>query len=351
MNKNRILGIVLAVQVVAALIYVFSGSKLQSHSGIAKLLEVDPGNISRIAIEDGEGSISELYLAGDTWLTSEDFPINGDRIDSLLEDISELDHGLPVATTAAAATRFKVADDEFERHVKLYNGSNLLGEFYLGSGAGARRNHIRLAGDASIYVAGLATYAVPANIGDWQDKEQLQIEKDDVTAIKLDGKMTILRSQEEAAGAGVTDENPFPGWTTEGLADDESLDIEAIEQQLGNLADLRYNLAFKGSLDEATSGADSPVREIELSYGDKGRTYRFFKAKEGDDYILAVSDREELFEISQYTGNRIIENLNPGSLIQKPEPEQDEDSAIDDSPQFPATTNGTENNMPWLPGN
>ncbi len=349
MNRNKILAIVLAVQAVAALIYLFSGSKLDSHAGISKLLVFDSSEIDRVIIEDGEGSVAEVYRSGDNWVTSEDFPITQDRIQNLLQDISELDHGLAVATTSEAARRFKVADDAFERHVRLYGGDKLIAEFYLGTGAGARRNHIRLAGESSIFVAELATYAVPAEIGDWQDKEQLQIEEDAITSIQVDG-MTIERlpePSETVAEDGETEGEKAPRWTTDALSGEETLNVEALEEQLGNLAGIRYDLAFKGSLEEASDG-NGPVKEIIVSYGDGDRIYQFYKAAEGDDYILKVSDRDELFEISQYSGNRIIENIGRESLIQQPEPE--EDPATDNAGGEDTTTTESENTMPWAPG-
>lgn len=352
MNRNKILGIILAVQVVLALLYLLSGSRLQSHSGITRLLEMDPGQVNRVVIEDSEGSVAELQQKDEKWVTSEDFPINQDRIQNLLQDVSELEHGLAVATTPSAAKRFKVADDEFERHVRLLNGDKVLGEFYLGSGAGARKNHIRLAGDASIYVAGLASYAVPGDIGDWQDKEQLQIERDEVFAIRLDG-ITITRNPgaEESAESGDTGAAAVapPAWTTDALGEDETLNVESLEEHLENLVNLRYDMAFKGSLDESTETPAVPVREITISHGDQQRTYQFYPAREGSGYILNVSDKEELFKISEYNGNRIIENLNAGALIRKPEPEGD--SSQSESSQVPAATNEPEINMPWMPGN
>jgi hypothetical protein len=44
---------------------------------------------------------------------------------------------------------------------------------------------------------------------------------------------------------------------------------------------------------------------------------------EGDNYWLKVTGFEELFEVSQYNGNRIIDNLTGDKLIEKPEPDED----------------------------
>ena len=63
--------------------------------------------------------------------------------------------------------------------------------------------------------------------------------------------------------------------------------------------------------------------KIVVSYGDKDRTYQFAETKEGDNFWLKVTGFEELFEVSQYNGNRIIDNLTGEKLVEKPEPDED----------------------------
>jgi hypothetical protein len=210
-----------------------------------------------------------------------------------------------------------------------------------------------MAGESSIYVADLASYSVPAEIGDWQDKEQLQIEEDTIHSIQFDGMMIQRAPQSPETGTEgdttVGEADDTPGWTTEGLAEGETLDVDTIEEQIGNLAGIRYDLAFRGTLEASTNAADSPAREITVFYGDESRTYQFYKSAQGDGFILKVSDQEELFEISRYNGNRIIENLSADTVIQKPETE--EEPQTEESTGGNTTTNETENSMPWMPGN
>ena len=49
---------------------------------------------------------------------------------------------------------------------------------------------------------------------------------------------------------------------------------------------------------------------------------------EGDNYWLKVTGFEELFEVSQYNGNRIIDNLTGDKLIEKPEPDEDPEEVV-----------------------
>ena len=349
MNKNKILGGLLALQVVAAILFLLGNNRLQEHAGIEKLLEFDRDGLDAINISDADGNSVELILEQGNWVTSENFPVDAGRVNRLLDELAGLNHGLAVANSANAAKRFKVDKDAYERHIRLLQQGKPVSDFYLGSGAGARRNHIRLADEDAIYAATLATYSVPAEIGDWQDKEQLKLDVDQIHTVLVDG----LAISRQPAGPEATDAAQpaatATGWMTDSLAAGESLDLETFQNQLNSLADVLYNKAFKGSLEEAVADTAAPVREISVSYADKSRTYQFYNAKEDDLYVLKVSDRDELFEVSSYTGNQITENLSAVKLIQKPEPVSGEDSP-DGVSTGSTTTNDTENALPAIPG-
>ena len=298
MKKNYLLSILLVLQVLVAYFAISSGDELQGHAGIQKLLDFNRELVDGIRIEDNNGNLVELKSQGDAWLTAEDFPVNVDRIDSLLERLDELEHGLAVASSPSSAKRFEVSGDRFQRHLKLLYGGKPVAEFYLGTGAGARRNHVRLADQDKIYAVTIGSYDLPAEIADWQDKDLLQIEVSEIQSIDLEG-LTIRRIEQSGN-------------------EDESLKVDEFETQLRNLATLRFDRAFMGSLEELVIKA-----KIVVSYGDQDRTYEFAESKEGDTFWLKVTGFEELFEVSQYNGNRIIDNLTDDKLIEKPEPDED----------------------------
>ena len=107
------------------------------------------------------------------------------------------------------------------------------------------------------------------------------------------------------------------------MAEDETFKVDEFETQLRNLATLRFDRAFMGSLEELVIKA-----KIVVSYGDQDRTYEFAESKEGDNFWLKVTGFEELFEVSQYNGNRIIDNLTGDKLIEKPEPDEDPEEVV-----------------------
>ena len=323
MKKNYLLSVLLVLQVLVAYFVISGGDELQGHAGIQKLLEFNRELIDGIRIEDNNGNLVELKSEGDAWLTAEDFPVDVDRIDRLLERLDGLEHGLAVASSPSSVKRFEVSGDRFQRHLKLLSDGKPVAEFYLGTGAGARRNHVRLADQDKIYAVTIGSYDLPAEIADWQDKDLLQIEVSEIQSIDLEG-LTIRRiEQSEDDSQDTKSDMDSTEWFADGLAEDETFKADEFETQLRNLATLRFDRAFMGSLEEQVIKA-----KIVVSYGDQGRTYKGAETMEGDNYWLKVTGFEELFEVSQYNGNRIIDNLTGDKLIEKPEPDEDPEEVV-----------------------
>ena len=323
MKKNYLLSVLLVLQVLVAYFVISGGDELQGHAGIQKLLEFNREQVDGIRIQDNDGNLAELKSEGDAWLTAEGFPVNVDRIDRLLERLNGLEHSLAVASSPSSAKRFEVSGDRFQRHLKLLNDGELVAEFYLGTGAGARRNHVRLADQDKIYAVTIGSYDLPAEIADWQDKDLLQIEVSEIQSIVLEG-LTIRRIEQSEDDSQDTESDIGPTeWFADGLAEDETFKVDEFETQLRNLATLRFDRAFMGSLEEQVIKA-----KIVVSYGDQDRTYEFAETMEGDNFWLKVTGFEELFEVSQYNGNRIIDNLTGDKLIEKPEPDEDPEEDV-----------------------
>ena len=326
MKKNYLLSILLVLQVLVAYFVISSGDELQGHAGIQKLLDFNRELVDGIRIEDNNGNLVELKSEGDAWLTAEDFPVDVDLIDRLLERLDGLEHGLAVASSPSSVKRFEVSGDRFQRHLKLLSDGKPVAEFYLGTGAGARRNHVRLADQDKIYAVTIGSYDLPAEIADWQDKDLLQIEVSEIQSIVLEG-LTIRRiEQSEDDSQDTKSDMDSTEWFADGLAEDETFKADEFETQLRNLATLRFDRAFMGSLEEEVIKA-----KIVVSYGDQDRTYEFAETMEGDNYWLKVTGFEELFEVSQYNGNRIIDNLTGDKLIEKPEPDEDPEEVVGNS--------------------
>jgi len=337
MNKKiTLLGGLLVLQAVLIVATTFRSEGLQGHQGMQALLDFDRGQVDRIVVADGEQR-SELRRSGDGWTTADGFPVEADRVDRLLDRLKELEHGLVVAQTEAALQRFKLTEDDFERRVELYAGGKEVASLTLGSGAGARRSHVR-AGDAKqIYAVALGSYDLPADIGQWQDKTLLQVEADRVEAVRI-GELSVHKeiveaqtAEEAEASAGEAAE-PETTWVAEGLSEGQSFDAESFERDLDRLLTLRYTRA---TTDPGLPEAVEPVNTIALELADGGtRSYELYHAAADDTHWLKVSDRDEYFEITPHLGGRFGEQFVAEKLIQVDEaPAEDEPGSGKEAPR------------------
>lgn len=335
MNKKIILlGGLLALQAVLIAFTSFQSKELLGHAGMQALLEFNRELVDRIVLSDGDEKV-ELQRSDQGWTTADAFPVEVDRVDRLLERLKGLEHGLVVAQTQAALKRFKLTDDTCERQLQLYADGEEVAALTLGSGAGARRSHVRVGDSNEIYAVTLASYDLPVDIGQWQDKTLLQIEDREVSTVQI-GDLTIRQEvaatsteDEEAVGdATDADESAADAkeeavWVVDDLAEDQQFEAENFKRDFDRLLSLRYNRAYTGETLADLAESSEPENHISVQFADGStRDYDLYKAKNGGEWLVKVSDREELFELSSYLGSRLGEQLVVDKLIKTEAPEE-----------------------------
>ena len=140
------------------------------------LLSFAPDDVSRLQVTDGDGAEVDVMQVGGQWRLA-DVAADTDKITRVLEQLSNLSAPWPVATTDASAERFEVADDNYQRRIRLYNGEVQLAEIYLGTSPGYQRVHARQGGDGDVYSVALSNFEFPAGADGWLDKSLLANEQ------------------------------------------------------------------------------------------------------------------------------------------------------------------------------
>ena len=318
MNKQIKWLSILAIIQVALLIGTFmSDSGLSSQEANTALIEFNKDKIDKIIIKGVDDEEVVISKDGDQWLTSGSFPADQDKVERILDRLNKLEHGLSLATTDAAIKRFRVSENDFERYLQLEINGNTVAEMYLGTGAGARRIHVRPANEAAVYVVEFSSYELSSEISDWQDKTVLHIVADDVTSIEAND-ITLLRNKS------ADDKKEFSEWASSDLEEGETLDQEAINKLLRSLCSLNFKTVLGKDL-KPEYGLEDPLLNIALTHNDDTRSYRFGQYEDSDDYVLKISARPEYFEISSYNGKNIIDDSKKEAWVQeKPEEESKE---------------------------
>jgi hypothetical protein len=314
----RILAIVLIVQVGAALALAWRGAARSAAQPDAPLVTADLKEIDRLSIDGPAAGDKppaarvELVKRDGQWLLPGyfDAPADAAKVDDLLKRLAGSKRGLPVATTAAALSRFRVADRDYERRIVAARGDTPLVTVYLGTATGARKSHARSAQDQAVYAVELAAYEVRTAAADWLDQSLLKRDAASLAeiAVATAGKPALtLRRSERKEG-----ERTSLSWEAVGGG-------RVDEARATALADAIVNLkvdAVLGAEPKPEWRQDQP--ELRLTLKDaQGKTvvWNISKAKSGESHVLKASDRPWYLEVKSWNARPLLEAAAPDRLL------------------------------------
>ncbi|AUB80230.1 DUF4340 domain-containing protein [Candidatus Thiodictyon syntrophicum] len=275
--------ILLGLQIVLAIALTWAArGTLDPGAAQGPLLAFDPKAVTSLRIE-GAGESVTLARKGQDWLIPElaDFPAEGAKVTALIDRLAGLKRVSPVATSAAAQQRHKVADDGFERKVTLKAGDQTLATLLLGDSPGFKRQFARPAGDPAVYDLDLPLFEVGNRRDDWLRRDLLQVDQDQITGVAT-ADWTLTKEKDAWSLAGTTDK-PDPA---------------AVINLLGRIGALGYR-GVLGTEDKPEYNQAAPTLELTVQLADGGnRVYRISPAKDSKDSILKAADRPWYFKLS-----------------------------------------------------
>lgn len=244
-NFHKVLLAALAVQLVLVVLVLSRGGDavVKEHPIVAGF---DAAKVTRVQVlAAADGKPIDLVKRGDGWViaSSYDYPADAAKVTEVLAPIAKASAAEPIATQAGRHKQLRVADSEFDRKLIITSGGKDL-TLYLGGPAGARRNAVRVGGDANVYaVAGISAGAVGGEPRMWVDPAYVKVARDEVAklAIAHDGTSVELAKQPAppapAAGSDGVPPPPAPDrWTATiggaaiALGKDETIDDAAIDR-------------------------------------------------------------------------------------------------------------------------
>lgn len=336
-NGIRILtGLALAQVILLALTHL-GGNSLAQHTADKSMLSFDKAEVDQVTIKGTNGFgdkakpiTLKLHKQDGKWLTSDNFPVAPGKLDSLLDKLTTLKHGLPVTTSTAALKRFKVAGDDFERQIQLQHGDKTLATLYIGSGAGARQSHARSSADTAVYTINLASYNAPLKDEDWQDHGLLKLDSKQISQVTLD-KLNFKPDPDTAK------KGDLVIWQATHLPEGKMVNQKAINDSLKSLASLSFSKVL-GKDKKTEYGLDKPALTLKVIHQGKPRQYTFGKLKAGkdqksnnNDYVLKVSDRDEYFQVASYTVMPLLEGISKDKWLLDKVPETTAETSTPDN--------------------
>jgi hypothetical protein len=274
-----------------------------------KLLAFEKQKVDRLLIEDSKASLT-LNQSGGKWVLPEeaDFPAAQKSVEAILDKLTGLEKGWPVATTSAASRRFKVAEDEYERKLTLYSGDEVLASLYIGTSPGFRKVHLRPENEEAVFVAEFNAWEVDAQADGWIDKEVLKFDKAELQQIRIAEEITLRNEQGEMQ--------------LEGLQEQQRTDLEKTQNLVSKLSDLRIQ-SLMSEEESAAYKEKDPDLEITVTLkDDKQLSYQFFKEEGKSHYSLKRSDKDRYFEVASHIVDPFKEVSRDKLIAAKQPPQQ-----------------------------
>ena len=276
---------VLALQLFLAGSLMAFNYQREAGSEPVKLFDKNSVTVNRIEISDGKQSIT-VAKQGDNWQLPDqsELPATESKVTATIDSIADLAMVWPVSTTSSSHERFEVADDKFQREVKLYAGANEIAHFYLGTSPGFRKVHFRQAGADEVYAVSLNTFDFPVAADEWLEKSLLDVA--DVDSIQ------------------------GPDFRIKKDGDDWQFDADSVtatetastlnEDKAKQLATAFSNFHVTDFSDTAPTG-----EPISMEVAAAGNTWQFKFYQADDKYYVQRNDMPQTFSLSKYDFERI----------------------------------------------
>jgi hypothetical protein len=316
----RILGILFAVQVALAIGLRIRGTGFASVSG-KPLIAANLDIVDRITI-DSQDHAAVLVKVSNAWQLPNlgGFPADGKQVEQLLNQLKRIAPDTPMATSADALERFKVADNRFDRRITLGHGAKVVEMLYLGMPQGPRSMPIRRAGEYKVYAIRPDALDAMTKDDNWATTMALQLPKDSIARIDVNGTDSggglVLRAPAPSKSAVAGEKNP-PAWQADGLKPGETLDSAAADK----LADLLANLnngSVLGRDKQPDYGLDRPLLALTLTTRNGQRIdYAIGKLAQKDEYTLKASSRPEYFSLPSFTAQPLLDAAKRAALLGK----------------------------------
>jgi hypothetical protein len=334
-RSNIFMAILLIVQLVLLAVSALTTTGTENRQTEPILTGMVAADVERFTFSDDLDNSVTAARAAEGWVLPEadDFPVDGEKVDEILEKIAGLDTRRLVASNPANFARLEVKEDDFRRKLTL-EAVEASAVIYLGGSGGADTVYARRAGEDSVYLGiGLNSWELSTQASSWLDASYVEVPQGDVLEITVHnaaGSFTFRRAGEDWTYAGLTDDETFEDTKMPSILRNaaslrllEPLGLEALEEyglaEPPVTVEVRYQQMIAAEADGDAEGAESG--EVEVEYEEL--SYRLeFGAALDEGVALKASDAEYYVTVRETVFNTFAD-ISRADLIRAPELESE----------------------------
>lgn len=311
-RHNQILSGILVAQIIISVI-VFWPRSAAGGSGEPLFPDLGISDVVSLTVTDNDGNNIALQKAAGNWVIPEadDYPVDGTKVDSLLDSISNLTGDRLVTTTESSHRQLQVAPEDFLRRIDFQTADGDRIVIYLGSSPSYGASHFRVAGQSETYLTDeLSSFDVSATASTWIDASYLNIPLTDIVRMTLENANGTFVFRQDAEG----------NWTTVGLAEGETLVETRVTAAVRQAASINMVRPL-GMEEQASYRMDDPNAVVTLETADATISLIVGATDPLDDtYAVKSSESSYYVSVSDFNMNTLVENSRDDFIELMPEP-------------------------------
>lgn len=295
--------LILALLIAALSSYIVLKSTDREQYSLPRPGDVAKDEITAIDIEKN-GNVLSLQKQGDTWgVTENRFPVDKDKLDTLLTTLEKLD----ITALVSESRDFLRYDLGPEKKIKVTvkKDSQVLREFEIGKTAPTyKHTFVRLAGDDRVYhAAGNFRSQFDDDIDGFRDKKILSFDSKTIQGIRVekDG----LAKELKVARTDSDDPERSAVWTA---PDGSTLDTQPVERLVSTLSRLECS-GYTGQESKERLDSLAPLCTITLM-GEKQMTVSLYDKTDTKSYPALSSETPYLFYLDSRQGEALITRID-----------------------------------------
>lgn len=258
-------------------------------------------DIVALTVEDDQGNQISLGKVDGQWVIPEadDYPVEPQKIDPVLEGIVNLESGRLVTRTDASHQRLKVTADDFVRRIAFETEGGEEHLLYLGSSPSFGATHFRVSGQDEAYLTNqLSSSEVATAATVWVNATYFRRDQEEIESVTLknaNGSFTFTKDDEGAwTWAGLPEGEELESWQVSSLVSRAT--SVSVQEPLGKQAEPTYGLDQPAAVVTITTVENDVIR-LEVGSADA----------EDSSYVVKVSESPYYVRVAQYNAQALVE--------------------------------------------
>ncbi len=198
MNKKNILLALLLIIQAGIIAYVYKPVNQAKTPVVHFLSGITPDRITGLQISDETKKSITLEKGDKGWTITSDknYPVDREKLESLLKKITSLQSTRLVTRTKASHGRLKVAKDDYNRMIEATIDNAPPQTIYLGTSPSYKTIHVRLAGKNEVYlVKGFSVWEAPVENNAWWPGLYINIPPEELVKVEINNAHGVFNLQ------------------------------------------------------------------------------------------------------------------------------------------------------------